>query len=288
MSGEFIMNRELSGEFFEFDPFNPMLGPSTQTMIQSGARYIPCMKNTTSLINPAFALSNRRVTVRSTCSLQDVCGMGGFLIDTIPDQGFRFITPLFVNSGLIQLGCNMIGHAVIGVRLERLINSLKLTLVFFVSGVFGNLFGANFGPITSQSTGCSSAILGMAACLFVDLILSWQQLIQPVRHLAKVIVLTALCFTLGLLPGADNYSDIGGFIAGLLLGIVVVPPLPRKSRRSMFCLWITRTIAFGTLLCLFIIMSRRFYAADEPDEFCPYCRYISCLPVRGSCDSDDI
>ncbi|KAI9263227.1 hypothetical protein BDA99DRAFT_580886 [Phascolomyces articulosus] len=284
MSGEFMMNRELSGEFFEFDPFNPMLGPSTQTLIQSGARYIPCMKATTAMPpDEQYVL-----TVRTTCSLQDVCGMGGFLMDHVPDQGFRFITPLFVHSGLVQLGCNMIGHVLLAARLERVISSLNVALVFFVSGIFGNLFGANFSPITSQSVGCSSAVLGMIACLFIDLILTWKRLVQPVRHLAKLIILTAFCFTLGLLPGADNYSDIGGFVAGLLLGIIVVPPLPRIGRKGIVCLWIARLLALAGLITLFIIMSNRFYAVDEPDEFCPYCRYISCLPVRGFCDSSDI
>ncbi|KAI7855355.1 hypothetical protein BDC45DRAFT_534602 [Circinella umbellata] len=327
MSGEFLMNRELSGEFFEFDPFNPMLGPSTQTLIQSGARYIPCMKSTTamppdehyicfnkpytrpedgvagskdddnepeeeealkSLISPALTLSNHKIAVRTTCTLQDVCGMGGFLMDKIPDQGFRFITPLFVHSGLIQLGCNMIAHIILASRLESVTSSLNLALVFFVSGIFGNLFGANFSPITSQSMGCSSAILGMTACLFVDLVFSWKKLVQPIRHLAKIIILTVFCFTLGILPGADNYSDVGGFVSGLLLGIMVVPPVSRMNRKKMICLWIIRLIALAGLISLFIVMSTRFYAADEPDEFCPLCRYISCLPVRGFCDSDDI
>ena len=186
MSGQFMMNRELSGEFFEFDPFNPMLGPSTQTLIQSGARYIPCMRNTTAmppderyvcfskpyasaedgfagskdddnepeedlrqLINPVLELTSP-VAVRTTCSLEDVCGMGGFLFESVPDQSFRLITPLFVHSGLIQLGCNLIPHVMIGARMERVMNSLNLALVYFASGIFGNLFGANFNPITAR------------------------------------------------------------------------------------------------------------------------------------------
>ncbi|KAI8148019.1 hypothetical protein BJV82DRAFT_594292 [Fennellomyces sp. T-0311] len=325
MSGEFMMNRELSGEFFEFDPFNPMLGPSTQTLIQSGARYIPCMRNTTAmppderyvcfskpyasaqdgfagskdddnqpeedlrqLINPVLELSNRKMAVRSTCSLEDVCGMGGFLFETVPDQSFRLITPIFVHSGLIQLGCNLIPHVLIGVRVERIMNSLNLAFVYFFSGIFGNLFGANFNPITAQSTGCSSAVLGMTGCLFVDLVMTWHRLEQPIRYLTKLVIVTAFVFTLGFLPGTDNYSDIGGFIAGLLLGVLTVPALPRKTRRGTVFLWIARIIALGGFLALSIIMAKRFYAADDPDEFCPFCRYISCLPLRGQCDSSDL
>ena len=59
---------------------------------------------------------------------------------------------------------------------------------------------------------------------------------------------------------------MGGFVSGLLLGIMVVPPVSRMNRKKMICLWMIRFIALGGLISLFIIMSTRFYAADEPDE----------------------
>ena len=110
-----------------------------------------------------------------------------------------------------------------------------------------------------------------------------------------------------LVPRTDNYSDIGGFIAGLLLGVLTVPALPRKRPWATVSLWIARIVALGCFIALSVLMTRRFYAADDPDEvsgakgskqsssklntrwqFCPFCRYISCLPLQGQCDSSDL
>jgi hypothetical protein len=40
-----------------------------------------------------------------------------------------------------------------------------------------------------------------------------------------------ICFGLGLLPGLDNFSHIGGFATGLLLGIAVLRAPPRIRAR---------------------------------------------------------
>src|SRR6202022_2371923 len=40
-----------------------------------------------------------------------------------------------------------------------------------------------------------------------------------------------ICFGLGLLPGLDNFSHLGGFAAGLLLGLAVLSPPPRIRAR---------------------------------------------------------
>ena len=40
-----------------------------------------------------------------------------------------------------------------------------------------------------------------------------------------------MCFVLGLLPGLDNFSHIGGFATGLLLGIAVMRAPPRIRAR---------------------------------------------------------
>lgn len=200
MSGELILNREVSGEFFEADPFNYMLGPSVQTLIQTGARYVPCMRNTTMmpsderyvcLRRPVFSTNGKDGVRREDlvqldentvdedgdpsngmrlfetaipsaepanailgCTLEDVCGMGGFVSYDAqllrPDQSFRFLTPLFVHSGLIALAANLALHVHIGLALEPIINGVRLALVYFATGVFGNLFGATFATVTAR------------------------------------------------------------------------------------------------------------------------------------------
>ncbi|CAO3592480.1 unnamed protein product [Absidia cylindrospora] len=46
LSGELLLSQQVSNEFMELDPFNIMLGPSIQILVQSGARFPPCMRPT--------------------------------------------------------------------------------------------------------------------------------------------------------------------------------------------------------------------------------------------------
>lgn len=135
----------------ELDPFNVMFGPSIQVLVQSGARYPPCMLNSThmpptrryicinattaaametmpvSLFDPALSPNETTslVTTPSTCSLQDICGFGGFSNPRTPDQAFRFLTPLFVHSGLLHCAANLAVLMWIGIKLERLTGSWR-------------------------------------------------------------------------------------------------------------------------------------------------------------------
>ncbi|ORZ02477.1 rhomboid family-domain-containing protein [Syncephalastrum racemosum] len=206
-SGELLWSKETSGEFLELEPFNIMIGPSIQILIQCGARYAPCMRNSTYMPpaqryvclnttetlslnqNGSLTLFNPAMNLReeSTCSLQDICGMGGFKDAQMPDQAFRFITPLFVHTGLLHFSLNMAVLFILGPRIERRMNALRFGVLYIVSGIFGNVFGATFAPPTAPSLGCSSALFGLIACLFVDLGLRWHLVSQPWRHLVKLL-----------------------------------------------------------------------------------------------------
>ncbi|KAI7877944.1 hypothetical protein K492DRAFT_111336, partial [Lichtheimia hyalospora FSU 10163] len=188
------------GEFLELDPFNVMFGPSIQVLVQSGARYPPCMLNSThmppthryicinattaaametmpvSLFDPALPANETTslVTTPSTCSLQDICGFGGFSNPRTPDQAFRFLTPLFVHSGLLHCAVNLAVLMWIGIKLERLMGSWRFGALYFSTGIFGNVFGANFAPPTTPSSGCSPAIFGLLGSLYIDLAFRWK------------------------------------------------------------------------------------------------------------------
>ncbi|KAG0162919.1 hypothetical protein DFQ30_001018, partial [Apophysomyces sp. BC1015] len=115
------------------------------------------------------------------------------------------------------------------------------------------------------SLGCSGALFGLIACLFIDLGLRWRLLNQPFRHFIKLTVFAALGFVLGLLPGVDNFSNIGGFIGGLLIGISMMPATHYTHRYSVI-LWIMRVIAFILLVVLIVVLMENFYRGNSPNE----------------------
>ena len=56
----------------------------------------------------------------------------------------------------------------------------------------------------------------------LDLIYSWGQRPKPVTDLMFILLDVIISFVLGLLPGLDNFSHIGGFMMGLVLGICIL------------------------------------------------------------------
>ncbi|KAI8150052.1 hypothetical protein BJV82DRAFT_503422 [Fennellomyces sp. T-0311] len=208
----------LLGEFLELEPFNYMLGPSVQILIQTGARFPPCMRNSTdmppmqryvcinattaaaieaseslSLFDPATDATNpiNLMLGPSVCTLEDVCGFGGFANPRTPDQAFRFLTPLFAHSGIIHWLLNMVVLMPLGIKLERLMSGWRFGVQYLVSGLYGNILGANFAPPTTPTLGCSTAIFGLMGCLFIDLAYRWRTVESPFRHLIKLIVYTS-------------------------------------------------------------------------------------------------
>ena len=93
-------------------------GPSQFTLLKLGAKYAPCMRPNatqyaaTPLIpcGSEYPASNGTM-VNGTCMVDYYayysyfCGMGGF---TVPNQGWRFFTPMFLHTGLIELAFTVV------------------------------------------------------------------------------------------------------------------------------------------------------------------------------------
>jgi membrane associated rhomboid family serine protease len=138
-SGEILQSQLSTGEFFELNPFNFMLGPSIEIMIQTGARFTPCMRDTDDMppgenfvcLNTLLKSDLDLLDIITepeldnvSCTLQSLCGMTGFHQQDRPDQTFRFITPLVVHTGIFHLAVNCWYLYMLGTRIEKIIGPL--------------------------------------------------------------------------------------------------------------------------------------------------------------------
>lgn len=228
----------LTGSPIQTKPtFNIMIGPSPYVTINMGARYTPCMHNIRSIIQnrvTAWPCPNTTSLDVSTytCSLGDLCGMGGVPDQSAvndfkdrrhePNQWWRFITPIFLHAGLIHIGFNMLLQLTLGRDMEKEIGPLRFTLVYFASGIFGFVLGGNYAADGLASVGASGSLFGILALTLLDLLYNWSSRRSPVKDLLFLLLDIAIAFVLGLLPGLDNFSHIGGFIMGLVLGICLL------------------------------------------------------------------
>lgn len=328
--GEIASNWIKTGTPIEIHPnFNVMIGPSPYVMINFGARFVPCMHNVEGITNANATISWPCPNATSTdisdnsCTLSELCGFGGvpepkYSLDASmsdkpePNQWYRFIIPMFMHAGLIHIGFNLLVQLTMGKELERSIGSLRFFLVYVSSGIFGFVLGGNYAAVGMASTGASGSLFGIIALNLLDLLYSWTDRVSPIKDLMFILIDMIISFVLGLLPGVDNFSHIGGLLMGLMLGLSVLhspnalrrrigddvpystvssgytgdkPPGFLKNPVGFFkgrkplwwAWWLVRAGAVVLAIVVFIVLLNNFYVYHNT---CSWCKYLSCLVSR--------
>ena len=133
---------------------NPLLGPGSVALVVSGAKYTPCMvRNSTIPGGTAVECPTGYYGPRmanGSCDyyvfLDFYCGMGGF-VGYYPDQWFRFLTPMFLHVGVFHLMMNLMFQIFSGFDMEREIGTIRIMIIYILSGAAGNIFGALMAPL---------------------------------------------------------------------------------------------------------------------------------------------
>ncbi|CAO3697811.1 unnamed protein product [Rhizopus stolonifer] len=279
---ELVRMHQLTGSVIETSPFNPMIGPSFQVLVNEGARFTPCIRTvpsfpTSTVISDCYASST------DTCTLEELCGFGGFSSGS-PDQSFRLVLPIFMHAGILHFFINMLTHLRLGVDLEQTLGTPRYALLYMASGIWGFVLSAMLSQNTSASTGCSGALFGLIGYMFVDILVNWKILAHPVRDLMSLLMSTIISLVIGLFPGLDNFAHIGGFVIGLLMGMAVAPMRPMASSRVKIVTWVLRVAALVGLIVIFAVTVNELYSVSDPSTICPNCKYLSCIPVSNWCD----
>lgn len=116
----------------------------------------------------------------------------------------------------------MLLQLTMGREMEKVIGSVRFVLVYFSAGIFGFVLGGNFAATAIASTGASGSLFGILALVLLDLLYCWNERPKPVQELLWILLDIIISFVLGLLPGLDNFSHIGGFLMGLAAGICIL------------------------------------------------------------------
>jgi len=135
---------------------------------------------------------------------------------------WQLFTAMFVHVSIVHLLGNMFFLLIFGLRAEELFSLKEYLLIYFLSGLTGNLLTLLFG-VDMVSAGASGAIFGIfGACIIYF------------RRAIGQSIMSALLYAFFLLmissgPSVNVFAHLGGLVVGLFMGYV----LGATRRRSV-------------------------------------------------------
>ena len=126
---------------------------------------------------------------------------------------WRLFTSMFLHSDILHLVSNIIGLLLFGTFIENLASKKAYLIIYFVSGIIGNIMSLFLLPPNVISLGASGAIYGLIGATVMIIILE--------RNTAQLIItfVYLIYFIITSFSPQINYaSHIFGLISGFVLG----------------------------------------------------------------------
>lgn len=182
-------------------------------------------------------------------------------------EWWRLATALFLHFGAMHLTLNMVAFWDGGQLVERMYGHWRYLLIYLASGLGGNLLSLVWQGNQAVSGGASGAIFGIYGALIVFL---WHERADLERRefrwlFGGACVFAVATIALGfMIPAIDNAAHIGGFVTGMLTGVIGMRSLrPEHSVAAT-----SRLIGAGLLLAAVVVMlnnlpAQRYRWGDE-------------------------
>lgn len=146
---------------------------------------------------------------------------------------YRLVTSMFLHFGFEHLMNNMIMLGAIGMYLEPAIGKIRFLLIYFVSGIGGNIlsFYMNLRQGRSVvSAGASGAVFGLMGALVFAVL--WDRKNRIRLDKRRILFMVVLSLYFGFTStGVDNAAHVGGLICGFVLcaALLLFVPTHKKT-----------------------------------------------------------
>lgn len=147
---------------------------------------------------------------------------------------YRLLTSMFLHSGIDHILNNMLVLFFLGIYLEQTLGTRRFTILYFCSGLLAGCTSMVYNMLQNEyvvAVGASGAIFGvMGGLLTMVLIHPEERAALDFRRLAFGIFLSLYS---GLTDqGVDNAAHIGGFLAGILITLLLGRDTNRKGHNA--------------------------------------------------------
>ena len=136
---------------------------------------------------------------------------------------YQLITSMFLHFGVTHLLNNMVLLTYAGCELEHRIGKIPYLVLYFVTGIFGNIISVcyySYAGTNVVSAGASGAVFGVIGALFANLAVNRAE----TRNLTakRLLFMAGITIYYGLTTeGVNNAAHIGGFVSGIIGGFLL-------------------------------------------------------------------
>ena len=142
---------------------------------------------------------------------------------------YTLITSMFLHADIIHIAFNMYALYILGPQVEKYYGKCKFLLIYFLSGILGNIFSCVFMDSNVFSICASGAIFGLLGSI-AYFTYYYRATLQGLLR-SQVVPVILLNLVIGLLiPGIDVSAHLGGLIGGVLISMAI--GIGDKGRRS--------------------------------------------------------
>lgn len=143
---------------------------------------------------------------------------------------WRLVMPMFLHIGWLHLLLNTFGLYLLGRILERVYDYGRFALLYVGSGIGSSYLSMRLSD--NVSAGASGAIFGIAGVMLVTGYVRGNVVPRRWRRAfgGGILPLIVLNLFLGFtVPHIDNWGHIGGLVTGILLALLVPPPVSDEA-----------------------------------------------------------
>ena len=136
---------------------------------------------------------------------------------------YRLVTSIFLHFGIEHLLNNMVMLGALGWNLELETGKIRFLIIYFVSGIGGNLLSLFWNQMQGQytvSAGASGAIFGLMGALVYVVIANRGMLGRLSGRGMLIMVILSLYFGFTS-SGVDNIAHIGGLVCGFISAVIL-------------------------------------------------------------------
>jgi rhomboid protease GluP len=140
-------------------------------------------------------------------------------------QYWRLFAALFLHFGIMHLVFNGWALFSLGREVEALYGSPRFTIIYFLTGLFGNVAFYCLGGPFVPSAGASGAIFGLVGAEIAFFYRN-RRLLGGLsqQRLRTLFILVGINLVFGFtVTGINNIAHLGGLVSGLLLGLGLAP-----------------------------------------------------------------